>query len=96
MGSTRVDRFKEGKRGESFGNRLSRLSPMRGLTLDKGLMVDKMTSKKFLKEEKGGPITTEYVVFVAFAGIVLAVGAGFLFNAMRDLFTTYAGYFSGG
>jgi Flp pilus assembly pilin Flp len=68
---------------------------MRGLTSKKGLMVDEMNSKKFLKEEKGGPITTEYVVFVAFAGIVLAAGVGFLFDAMRTLFTTWGGYFSG-
>ncbi len=52
-----------------------------------------MTPKKFLKEDKGGPITTEYVVFVAAIGLIMAVGVGILFNAMKDLFTAWATYF---
>ncbi len=46
---------------------------MRGMTLDKGLMVDEMTSKKFLKDETG-VVAVEYVIFVAAVGIILAVG----------------------
>jgi len=52
-----------------------------------------MTAKKFLSEEKGGPVTTEYVIFVAAIGIIMAVGVGILFNAMGNLFGAWAGYF---
>jgi len=51
-----------------------------------------MTPKKFLKEEKG-VIATEYVVFVAAIGIVLAVGVALLFDAMKNMFGAWAFYF---
>ena len=54
-----------------------------------------MINKKLLQEENGGPVTTEYVIFVGFIGIVMAVGVTVLFNAMRNLFTAWAGYFTG-
>jgi Flp pilus assembly pilin Flp len=53
-----------------------------------------MTPKKFLKEEKG-VVATEYVVFVAAIGIVMAVGVAVLYGALRDLFVAWAGYFGG-
>lgn len=59
-------------------------------------MVDKMTAKDFLKEENGGAITAEYVIFVAAIAIIMAVGVGVLFNAMRALFGAWAGYFGAG
>jgi Flp pilus assembly pilin Flp len=58
-------------------------------------MVERMMVKKFLKEDQGGPITTEYVLFVAAIGIIMGVGAVVLFNGMRDLFGAWAGYFGG-
>jgi Flp pilus assembly pilin Flp len=55
-----------------------------------------MTPEKFLKEDKGGPITTEYVVFVAAIGILMAVGVGVMFNGMSNLFGAWAAYFTAG
>lgn len=52
-----------------------------------------MRVKKFLKEDQGGPIATEYVIFVAAIGIIMAVGVAALFNGMKDLFGAWAGYF---
>jgi Flp pilus assembly pilin Flp len=54
-----------------------------------------MTPKRFLKEEEG-VVTAEYVVFVAAIGILMAVGVGVLFNAMHNLFSAWAGYFTAG
>ena len=51
-----------------------------------------MTPKKFLKEETG-VIATEYVVFVAAVGLLLAAGVFALTRVMGELFTTWAGYF---
>ncbi len=53
-----------------------------------------MKSIRFLKEDRGGPVTTEYVVFVAAIGILMAVGVGIMFNAMKALFTAWATYFT--
>jgi Flp pilus assembly pilin Flp len=55
-----------------------------------------MTLEKFLKEEKGAATTTEYVVFVAAIGIILAAGVGVLFNSMSTLFGAWATYFGAG
>jgi len=54
-----------------------------------------MNIKKFMQRDKGGPITTEYVLFVAAIGILLAVGITALFNGMKALFNAWAGYFGG-
>jgi Flp pilus assembly pilin Flp len=56
-------------------------------------MVERMMAKKFLKEDQGGPITTEYVIFVAAIGIIMGVGVLALFNGMKDLFGAWTGYF---
>jgi Flp pilus assembly pilin Flp len=53
-----------------------------------------MKIKKFLQEDQG-VIATEYVIFVAAAGILLAVGVGLLFGAMRGTFANWANYFGG-
>ena len=54
-----------------------------------------MMVKKLIGEDKGGPITTEYVIFVAAIGIIMAVGVTALFNSMSNLFTAWASYFGG-
>jgi Flp pilus assembly pilin Flp len=54
-----------------------------------------MKIKKFLQEDKG-VIATEYVIFVAAAGIILGVGVTLLFNAMSDVFGTWSNYFGTG
>jgi Flp pilus assembly pilin Flp len=51
-----------------------------------------MTPKKFLKEEKG-VVATEYVIFVAAIGIIMAVGVYALTDAMKNLFTAWSYYF---
>jgi Flp pilus assembly pilin Flp len=56
-------------------------------------MVERMMAKKFFKEDQGGPIAAEYVIFVAAIGIILAVGVAALFNGMSDLFGAWSGYF---
>jgi Flp pilus assembly pilin Flp len=56
-------------------------------------MVERMMAKKFLKEDQGGPITTEYVIFVAAIGIIMGVGVVALFNGMSALFGAWSGYF---
>jgi Flp pilus assembly pilin Flp len=56
-------------------------------------MVGEMSAKRFFQEDRGGPVTAEYVVFVAAIGILMAVGVGVLFNAMSRLFSAWAGYF---
>jgi Flp pilus assembly pilin Flp len=52
-----------------------------------------MRIKKFLQED-GGMVATEYVMFVAAIGILMAVGVGILFSAMSDFFSSWASYFS--
>ena len=54
-----------------------------------------MNIKKFIQQNKGGPVTTEYVIFVAAIGIILIVGVTALFNGMKNLFNAWAVYFSG-
>jgi len=54
-----------------------------------------MTIKKFLQKDDG-MVATEYVIFVAAIGILMAVGVGVLFNAMSVFFSSWAGYFGGG
>jgi Flp pilus assembly pilin Flp len=54
-----------------------------------------MKIKRFLQEDQGA-IATEYVIFVAAIGIVLAVGVFALTGAMRDLFTAWKQYFEPG
>ena len=56
-------------------------------------MVADMSIKKFLQDDDG-MVATEYVIFVAAIGILMAVGVGLLFNAMSDFFGAWAGYFS--
>lgn len=53
-----------------------------------------MLDKNFLREEQGGPVTTEYVVFVAAIGIIMAVGVITLYNGMAAVFNAWAGYFA--
>ena len=43
-------------------------------------MVDNMRVKEFFQEEKG-VVATEYVIFAAAIGILMAVGVGVLLNA---------------
>jgi Flp pilus assembly pilin Flp len=59
-------------------------------------MVGKMSARKFFQEDKGGPIATEYVIFVAAIGTILVVGVYALFTAMSQLFNSWAGYFMPG
>jgi len=53
-----------------------------------------MLLRNFLQEEQGGPVTTEYVVFVAAIGIIMAVGVFALYNGMSAVFNAWAGYFA--
>jgi hypothetical protein len=53
-----------------------------------------MMLRNFLQGEHGGPVTTEYVVFVAAIGIILAVGVFALYNGMAAVFNAWAGYFA--
>lgn len=55
-----------------------------------------MLMKKFFKEESGGALSTEMVVLIAVICILLAGAVSVLFQGMRDYFTTWAGFFSGG
>ncbi len=55
----------------------------------------KMNLNKLMKEDQGGSITAEYVIFVAAIGIILAAGTTILFNGMSNLFSSWAGYFGG-
>lgn len=55
-----------------------------------------MSARKFFQEDKGGPIATEYVIFVAAIGTILVVGVYALFTAMSQLFNSWAGYFMPG
>jgi Flp pilus assembly pilin Flp len=54
-----------------------------------------MNIKKFLMDDQG-VITTEYVIFVAAAGVIMAVGVTALFNGMKAVFGAWASYFGGG
>lgn len=54
-----------------------------------------MSMKKFLQEERGS-VAVEYVILVAVAAALLAVGVTVMFNAMSDLFSAWAGYFGAG
>jgi Flp pilus assembly pilin Flp len=54
-----------------------------------------MNLKKFLAEDQGA-VVTEYVVFVAAIGIILAAGVYVLFDGMSNLFGAWAGYFGAG
>ena len=53
-----------------------------------------MGYRNFLREEHGGPVATEYVVFVAAIGIIMAVGVFALYNGMEAVFNAWAGYFA--
>jgi Flp pilus assembly pilin Flp len=56
-------------------------------------MVERMMAvKKFLQEDEGA-VAVEYVILVAAAGILLTAGVIGLFDAMKDLFGAWAGYF---
>lgn len=58
-------------------------------------MVELMKIKKFLREDDG-VIAVEYVILVAAAGLVLAIGVYVMVRGMSDLFAAWAGYFAGG
>jgi len=51
-----------------------------------------MKIKRFLQEEQG-VVALEYVILVAAAGVVLAIGVGVMFSGMSDLFFAWAKYF---
>lgn len=53
-----------------------------------------MRIKEFFREQKG-VVATEYVIFAAAIGILMAVGVGVLLNAMGNFFTSWATYFGG-
>lgn len=55
-----------------------------------------MIAKRFLKEENGGPVTMEYVIFVAAICILMAAGVEVLFKGMSNLFGAWANYFGAG
>jgi Flp pilus assembly pilin Flp len=55
-----------------------------------------MNIRNFFKRDQSGAVVTEYVVFVAVIGVILAVGVTVLFNGMSTLFGAYAQYFSTG
>jgi Flp pilus assembly pilin Flp len=57
-------------------------------------MMDKMFLKKFLQDDQAS-VATEYLVLVAAAGFLLVVGVSFLFSAMSDFFSNWAGFFGG-
>lgn len=54
-----------------------------------------MNLKKFWAEDQGA-VVTEYVVFVAAIGAILAGGVYVLFNGMSTLFGSWAQYFNAG
>ncbi len=54
-----------------------------------------MNIRNFYQEEQGA-VVTEYVVFVAVIGVILAVGVTALFNGMSSLFNAWAQYFGAG
>jgi Flp pilus assembly pilin Flp len=54
-----------------------------------------MSLKKFWKEDQGS-VVTEYVIFVAAIGVLLAAGVYVLFNGMSTLFGAWANYFGAG
>ena len=53
-----------------------------------------MLLRNFFREEQNGTVATEYVVFVAAIGIILAVGVFALYNGMEAVFNAWAGYFT--
>jgi len=53
-----------------------------------------MLWKNFIKDEDG-VVSMEYVVFVAFIGVVLGVGVMALFGAMSEYFGNWAEFFAG-
>jgi Flp pilus assembly pilin Flp len=55
-----------------------------------------MNLRNFYTEDQSGAVVTEYVVFVAVIGVILAVGVTVLFNAMATLFGAWAQYFGAG
>jgi Flp pilus assembly pilin Flp len=57
-------------------------------------MVDEMRTCRFFKDDTG-MVSTEYVILVAGVGILMAVGVGYLFNAMGNFFSAWAAYFGG-
>jgi Flp pilus assembly pilin Flp len=57
--------------------------------------MDKMKIKKFLTGDQG-VIATEYAIFVAAIGVILAVGVTTLFKAMSGSFSAWANYFNTG
>ncbi len=57
--------------------------------------MDKMKLKRFLAGDQG-VIATEYAIFVAAIGVILAVGVSTLFKAMSGSFTAWANYFNAG
>ena len=57
-------------------------------------MVDNMNVGRFLQEDQG-VIASEYIVFVAAIGILMAVGVGILFNSLGNFFGSWATYFGG-
>ena len=54
-----------------------------------------MNLKKFCAEDHGA-VVTEYVVFVAAIGIIMAAGVYVLFDGMSSLFGAWAQYFNAG
>lgn len=50
---------------------------------------------KWLREEDCGTLSTEYVLFVAAAAILLTAGVAVLFRAMSDYFAAWAQFFGG-
>ena len=52
--------------------------------------------KHFWRDERGGVLATEYILFVAAIGIILVVGVAVLFGGLSALVGAYAGYFSKG
>ena len=55
-----------------------------------------MIIKKFLRQDQGAPIMTEYLIIIAAIGVILVAGVVLLFNALSSLFTAWAAYFSSG
>ncbi len=53
-----------------------------------------MKGKRIIQDVRG-MVSTEYVILVAGIGILMAVGVGILFSAMRNFFSSWATYFGG-
>lgn len=49
-----------------------------------------------LQQEDCGTLSTEYVLFVAAAAILLTAGVAVLFRAMSNYFADWAQFFGGG